>query len=246
MNTAKQADTQQILQAVRAALRSEPRLGAAFKPGHLDIDADGVLVFEGEVESVAQKKIAMRRAAAIPEVRGLVDRLRVRPATPMGDDEIREHLRHALTGEPSFIGLRIREWNGDTWRVVGGPDEDGQGIDYEVNEGVVTLDGSVMGLASKRLAGVLAWWVPGSRDVINGMAVDPDEQDGPDRIEEAVRIVLEKDPYIDAGQVRVGVRLRVVRLTGLLSSEAQRHLAEMDAWYVFGVDEVVNEIEVGR
>ena len=57
-----------------------------------------------------------------------------------------------------------------------------------------------------------------------------------------MRIALEKDPFVDAEQVRVGVRHRTVRLTGVLPREA-RDAAEWDAWYVFGVDDVINEIE---
>ena len=251
MNMIDKPDKKHIEATVRAALRSELRLGSEFRVDHLDIAPDGVLILEVEVETAAQKKIALRCAAAVPGVRGIVDRVRVRPASHMGDAEIRAHLRSMLTREPSFAGLRIRELRGDGWHVVGGPvddkvGEEGHGIDYEVSDGVVTLDGSVPGLASKRLAGVLAWWIPGSRDVVNGMAVEPEEEDGPDRIEEAVRIALEKDPYVDASQVKVGVRLRIVRLTGSLPNESQRHMAEMDAWYVFGIDDVVNEIEVGR
>ena len=40
------------------------------------------------------------------------------------------------------------------------------------------------------------------------------------------------------------VREAVVRLTGLVPSETERDMAEFDAWYVFGVDKVINEIEV--
>jgi osmotically-inducible protein OsmY len=36
-----------------------------------------------------------------------------------------------------------------------------------------------------------------------------------------------------------------VRLTGLVRSDAIRQAAEADAWYVFGVDDVVNDIAVG-
>jgi len=50
---------------------------------------------------------------------------------------------------------------------------------------------------------------------------------------------------VDAAQVRVGVRGRVVRLTGWTKTEVMRAAAEADAWFVFGVDDVVNEIEVG-
>lgn len=102
------------------------------------------------------------------------------------------------------------------------------------------------GLDDKRLAGVLAWWVPGSRDVINGIAVEPPEDDSDDAILEAVRLVLEKDPFVNASQIRAGVRGSVVTLLGVVPSEAEREMAEFDAWYVFGVDKVDNRIEVHR
>ena len=59
------------------------------------------------------------------------------------------------------------------------------------------------------------------------------------------RIALDKDPLFDASQIRVGVRGRTVRLTGWVQSAAARDAAEWDAWYVFGVDDVINEIETG-
>jgi len=49
---------------------------------------------------------------------------------------------------------------------------------------------------------------------------------------------------VDASQIRVGVRHTIVQLKGLVRTESERNIAENDAWYVFGVDEVVNEIEV--
>jgi len=65
-------------------------------------------------------------------------------------------------------------------------------------------------------------------------------------IEEAVRIILEKDPFVNAGQIRVGVRNAVVRLTGLVPTETEREAAERDAWCTFAVDNVINEIQVRR
>jgi osmotically-inducible protein OsmY len=163
----------------------------------------------------------------------------------MSDKEIRVHVRDALAEETSFRHLEIRELQDSGYALVrGAPDVNRGHIDFEVKDGVVTLDGQVPGLTSKRLAGVTAWWVPGVRDVINGMAVEPPEDDGPDMIAEAVRVVLEKDPFVDAGQIRVGVRNTVVRLTGIVPSTAEREAAERDAWCVFGVDNVINEIEV--
>jgi len=239
------SDRSKILDRVRQSLQSEPRLAQGFQPGRLDIDSDGTLLIEGEVPSVAAKKLALERVAALPEVSGLLDRLRVTPASPMQDAEIRAHLRDAFAQEPSFTALEISELRADELVAVRGVPAGASGrIDIEVDEGVVTLNGRVPGLNSKRLAGVLAWWVPGSRDVINGLAVEPPEADSPDLIAEAVRIVLDKDPFVDANQIRAGVRHRIVRLTGLVPTESERDMAENDAWYLFGVDSVVNEIEV--
>ena len=106
------------------------------------------------------------------------------------------------------------------------------------------LNGRVSSLSQKRLAGVLAWWVPGSRDVVNGLEVLPPEEDNDDEVTEAVRIVLEKDPFVNAAQIRVSAASYVVTLSGLVSTEKEREMAESDAWYVFGVDKVINKLEV--
>ena len=167
------------------------------------------------------------------------------PATPMGDGEIRVHLRDALIGDLAFEGFEIRELDAGNYRLVRGVPQGANGaIDIEVQNGIVTLNGRLPGLTSKRLAGVLAWWEPGVRDVVNGIEIEPPEADNPDLIEEAVRVALEKDPLVNASQIRVGVRKTTVRLTGAVATEAERHAAETDAWCIFGVDNVLNEIEV--
>ena len=87
-------------------------------------------------------------------------------------------------------------------------------------------------------------WAPGVRDVVNGIEISPPEEDSADMIEEAVRAALEKDPLVNASQVRVGVRNTWVRLTGAVAANAERDAAERDAWCILGVDNVINEIEV--
>ena len=242
---------QEVLKRVRAALRSDPRVGARCRLDDMELDDDDVLTIVGEAEDIAAKRVALVRAAALPEVSAIVDRLHVAPASPMGDADIRAHLRRFYVEEPSFATLAVRQMEAETrsgapvFETVSGDPETAEGeIDIEVRSGVVILNGRVPGLVSKRLAGAMAWWVPGVRDVVNGLEVDPPEEDAPIRIEDAVRIVLERNPLVDASQVRVGVRHRVVRLTGVVRSEELKHMAGCDAWYVFGVDDVINEIEV--
>ena len=65
-----------------------------------------------------------------------------------------------------------------------------------------------------------------------------------EEIAKAVRIVLKKDPFINGDRIRVGVKQSVVTLEGVVPSVAQNEMAEFDAWYVFGVDKVVNRLEI--
>lgn len=234
----------ETLDAVRAALASTPRLDLQAQPIDLAI-GEGSLTMHGEVASVAAKKLALEAAAAVPEVVGIVDCLRVTPAQPMGDGQIRDLLRDAYLQEPAFQELVLAVLIKGEWRVMREPADVIRGaIEVEVSDGVVTLNGEVTGLGLKRLAGVLAWWVPGSRDVVNGLVVTPDQADNDFEMADAVRLALEKDPYVNASQVRVGARDSVVRLRGLVPTESEKKMAEADSWYVFGVDKVENELEV--
>ena len=231
----------EVLDQVRKSLRSEPRVRPAGEPIHLSY-RDGELLMEGEVDHIAGKKLALERAARVPMVARIIDRLHVRPATPMGDGEIRDRVRNALLQEVSLGGCGIREWMKGQPETARTPQGEAGTIDIRVEDGVVTLDGDVQGLGQKRIAGVLAWWVPGSRDVINGLGVTPPEQDSDDAITDAVQQVLEKNPLVDAESIVVSTRNAVVTLAGTVPREAERKLAEDDSWYVFAVDDVVNNL----
>jgi osmotically-inducible protein OsmY len=232
-----------ILDAVRSSLHSEPRVHPLDGPIGLAF-ANGELTMEGEVDHIAGKKLALEAAARVPGVSRIIDRLRVRPATPMGDGEIRDKVRDVLLEETSLLPCAIRVWVKGQPETVRKPVGGTGLIDIRVEDGVVTLDGDVTGPGQKRMAGVLAWWVPGSRDVINGIGITPSEQDTEAAITDAVLQVLEKDPFVGAESIRVHTNRGVVYLDGVVPHEAERKLAEDDAWYVFGVDKVVNRLSV--
>lgn len=204
------------------------------------------VILHGVVDDVPSKKRALRCAGATPGVARVVDRLLVRASTPMSDAEIRDRLAGELLDEPTLANLTLR------LRAAGGaevlphpPFQDAEGeLRVRVESGRVTLDGSVPGLAHKRLAGVLAWWVSGVRDVVNGIGVDPPERDSDDEIVDALRIVLAKDRLLDSGEVQVGCRDRVVLLEGAVPTVRQKHMAELDAWCLFGVDRVESRLRV--
>src|SRR5512143_923259 len=145
------------VEAVRAALAADARIDLVRHPLALAFE-DGVLTMEGELPGVAAKKLALERAAAVTGVRFLVDRLRVAPARRMGDAEVRDHVCHALLGEPALEGCALRVQAGRTLRDVREPARRAGAVEVSVRDGVVTLDGEVPSLSHKRLAGVLAWW----------------------------------------------------------------------------------------
>jgi osmotically-inducible protein OsmY len=188
------------------------------------------------------------------EVKKNIDRLRVPPSEPMSDGAIAAHIERSLLEDSAFGGFSIATRLGP--RAAAAPQETGSGgdsdgraagapwIDIGVDGGVVTLDGDVPSLSHKRLAGVLAWWAPGSRDVVNGLGVEPDEQDTDEEILDALRIVLDKDLAADASQISATCKNAVITLEGLVGDEAERDLVELDAWALFGVDKVVNRIVV--
>ena len=200
------------------------RLHIDLRKNPIEVRLEGdVMVIEGMVEDIARKKRALLIAMGLEGVSGVADRLRVRQSSTMTDEEIKRHTEDAFSGEPTLKGCDIT---------------------LEVNGGVVDIEGTVPSLTHKRLAGVLAWWVPGSMDVINSLEVEPPEEDSDDEVSDAVRIALEKDRLVDASVLRVSTSDWVVTLDGVLSSEPEKDAAGQDAWYVWGVNEVINNIRV--
>ena len=101
------SDDRKILDEVRGALHSEPRVRSTGGPLHLAFAA-GDLAIEGEVDHIAGKKLALEAAARVPGVQTITDRLHVRPATSMGDGEIRDRVRDGLLEEPALSACGVR------------------------------------------------------------------------------------------------------------------------------------------
>lgn len=214
----------EALKTIKAALEKELHIDPIKNPIHIKMEGDAILM-EGVVDRISHKKRALLIAMGISGTSGVIDRLLVMPAKEMGDKEIKNHICDAFLEEQTLRDITI---------------------EVDVNNGIVDLEGTVPSLSHKRLAGVLAWWVPGSQDVINSLEVKPPEEDSDEEITEAVVLVFEKDKLVNHSNIKVATKNCVVTLNGVVKSEIAKEAAEDDAWYVWGVNGVVNRLKVVR
>src|SRR3972149_2480859 len=85
---------------------------------------------------------------------------------------------------------------------------------------------------------------PGPRRVVDGLEVVPPQVDSDAEIEEALRLVFEANPVLNPDQIRISSRASAITLDGHVATDAEKALAELDAWYLFGVDKVENRLQV--
>lgn len=208
-------------------------------------NADGVVTLEGEVGDIAAKKLALELAASVEGVRGIVDRVRVAPGERRGDGAVRDSLARILLEHQELRNCAIRSRSNGRSEVLRAANHDGIGeIEISVSDGVIVLEGYVISQPHRLFAGVLGWWTPGRRDVVNALEVRPRYEERDDEVAEALQLVLEADPALDADQISPICEKGVVTLQGNVPTERQKRQAELDAWYLSGVDRVVNRLQV--
>ncbi|MGD8378757.1 MAG: BON domain-containing protein, partial [Gammaproteobacteria bacterium] len=228
--------------SIHAALERDAVVNLHAASIGIRVDGSEVLL-EGEVPEIGAKRRAFFDALGVEGVSAVEDRLRITVTNGQGEARLRDAVVEALYGEPVFRRTTVfakRAGGGESAQA-----QDGGLIEVSATGGVVRLDGRVPSLTHRRFAEVLAWWIPGTADVDNRLHVEPPEDDSDGEITDAVTMVLEKDPMIEASQVRVTVRERQVTLEGVVRTESQRQRVARDAWYVLGVHEVINRIRVG-
>jgi osmotically-inducible protein OsmY len=218
-----------------AALERETAVNVHRYP--IEVNHDEHVRLSGVVENIIAKRRAVRIARTVSPGHQVLDHLRVEVGRQRQDDELRQAVLHTLLAESAFAEIRLVE--GDT-----APDGATQWIGLRAADGVVSLTGDVGSLSHRRLAEVLCWWTPGCADVDNRLRVKPPERDSDDEIADVIRMVLEMESAVDATQIGITVRDRLVTLRGEVRTEAARQIAEYDCWYVAGVHDVRNELTV--
>jgi len=237
-------EPQELMDAVRAALEKCPEVNIHDSSIELTVQ-DGVLIMTGEVPDIIARRVAHLAAVQALGAERVQDELRVTPAVRHSDAEIARFLERLLMQESAFRDYQNMVIAGASVQQAGtGNAPRDQAIRASVRDAVVTLEGAVGSLTHRRLAEVLAWWTPGTCGVRNFLHVTPDELDTDAEVTDALRIILEKRPSLDAAAIGIRVKDRRVTLDGVVASEAQRRMAEESAWYVLGVHGVNNRLQV--
>ncbi len=232
----------EIIQRIHAAWEREPLVN--LHRSHLDAVFEGDrLRLTGAVGSIAAKRAAAKIAARYAPQ--MVDNIRVDRGETSSDGAIKDALVLAFHSESAFHNCHITvHWHNQHEMVANVQDENPCLLDISICDATVVLEGTVWSLSHQRMAEVLAWWSPGVTNVINRIDVVPEERDIDAEIQDAVMLVLDKDPLVHSGQIHVDTAQGVVTLEGLVPAESERQNAEDDVWYLSGVQQVVNLIEV--
>ncbi|MGQ9427116.1 BON domain-containing protein [Gilvimarinus sp. F26214L] len=235
--------SEEVIRETRAALERDVRINLHEFPIEVEEHA-GRLHLSGTAEDIIAKRLAVNYALQFAEGRMAVsDELRV-ATEAVQDREIRDALAKQLQGERVFADTTlVVDAQGDGLMVH----DAGSGADWIealIDDGRVTLTGRVSSLAHKRIAELLAWWTHGTAAVENKLNVSPAEADNDDEIAEAIHIAFERDPLVHADQIHTDSAEGVVVLTGSVASDEERQVALADTWYIPGVLEVVDRIEL--
>lgn len=229
--TGVERDDDELETAVESALLRDP----ATDSYEVEVGVtDGRVTLTGTVDSWSEKQLSATVAKGVRGVREIQNEIQIDGAADRSDREIEEEIEARLEND-----VRVDDY----------------GIAVAVEDGVVTLSGTVGSLAEKRRAGGDAW-VAGVKSVdtdaldIEWWARDEMRRDdviatrSDEKIAEAVRDAFFYDPRVSSFDVDVHAASGAVTLSGVVDNLAAKEAAEEDARNVTGVWRVQNHLKV--
>jgi osmotically-inducible protein OsmY len=188
---------------------------------------DGTVTLSGDVRSYPEHEAALHAAMRVRGVTAVADEMAVRHTSDMPDDT--DIAREATA---VFDHLTVLMPRG--------------AVQTSVHDHVITLSGTVNWQYQREAAQQAVTALPGLTGVHNMITLKPTvEVPGPDA---KVRITaaLVRDAQLDARRIHIDVTGSKIRLTGSVSSLAERRQAEQAAWFTPGVTHVTNELSLAR
>jgi osmotically-inducible protein OsmY len=194
---------------------------------------DGVVDLTGSVKVFADKESADKRVHRIKDVAAVRNDIEVAESDPpVSDQELQEKLAKKIAYDR--VGYGTTAFNA---------------IGVSVQNGVVTLSGTAYGPVDASEAVADAAYLPGVKDVVDEIAVDPVSP-----MDDRIRIAVFRSVYgfpslnkyaIDpAKPIRISVQNGHVTLFGTVDSQGDKEAAYIRANGVPGVFSVKNDLQV--
>lgn len=186
---------------------------------------DGVITLNGTVANPTIKIAAERAAQRVHGVRAVANDIVVRA---LG------------TGERSDTDIALAIADGLEWSDVV-PEAQ---LQITVDDGVVTLRGSVSWRYEALEAEQLASKVKGVTDVVNEIAVDSPTSDDDVDVQMEIERAIQRNAGLDAQQIDVDLADSTVTLRGVVGTWSERDEAERVAWRSPAITRVNNELRI--
>ncbi len=203
---------QVITEAVESALLVDKSV-----PSHLiDVQThQGIVTLIGSVPHYRAKKRAVQLVETVKGVESVINGLTVK-ISQRSDEDILRDVNRVLDEDPVTNAYAITA---------------------AINDGVVTLSGTVPSWAARELGAWVASGVKGVRDVENSLITELKEQRADSVILEEIQKRLKSDVWVNEDSALVSVNDGVVTLDGVVGSVAEKRRIANDA-RVAGVKEV--------
>ncbi len=225
-----QLDDENIQHHVQSALLENP----ATELYEIDVTVqDGSVHLQGTVQSWQEKQLALQVAKGVNGIKTLTHDIMIKTIDDRSDHAIREEIIQRLTY--------------DVW-------VNPESLDVVVQDGTVSLSGTVNSLDQKSRAIHLSWvhgitavhgdqlnveWSPSQRLRRTGLVTPSDET-----IQQAIKDALSYDPRVVKSDITIEVNEGLVILTGTVDTLYAKQAIEEDAQNTVGVYRVVNHAKV--
>jgi osmotically-inducible protein OsmY len=211
----------QLKSAITAELNWTPnvkadRIGVAVN--------DGAITLSGQVETYPEKMAAVKAALRVGGVDAVADEIVV----------------HHTWSDPSDADV-AREAAIALERTVTVPSAT---VKAEVHDHVVSLTGTVGWHFQREAARRAVLGLPGVNGVISTIAIKPTQVISGSEARAGITAAIVRQAQQDASRVEVTVVGSEIRLTGTVSSWAERNQAENAAWSARGVTHIDNQLQV--
>jgi len=218
------AEPEMIDQAISDEIEDELLFDEGVTLHKIDVNtSDGIVTLTGTVNNILSKERAAKIAELVKGVRSVVNRIQVKPSQSITDQRVKTEVDAALARDPAT----------DSYEIT-----------VDVNDGAVTLEGSVDSYKEKQLCARVAKGVKGVTELENDITVDYKYDRSDLEIRKEIEQALRWNVLVDHALINVEVNDGNVTLSGSVGSAAEKSEARWNCW-VAGVESVDNsDLEV--